>query len=209
MSRDMMGAFELYQPDTVENAVELLGRFGEDGWALAGGNDSLDWFKDRIKRPKYVVDISGISRAQGHSRDRRRRSRDRRAHDAHGNRAQRGHQRPLQAARGRRTARREPADQKLRHDRRQRLPRHALLVLPLRRGLLSRGRQPLLRGHARRPEPRALPLGRGPLHRGDARRIRRPRSSRSTRRWWCSGRRARARCRPRSSSSARTSTSSG
>jgi len=39
MSRDMMGAFELYQPDTVEGAVDLLGRFGEEGWALAGGNE--------------------------------------------------------------------------------------------------------------------------------------------------------------------------
>jgi xanthine dehydrogenase YagS FAD-binding subunit len=65
MSRDMMAAFELYQPDTVETAVELLGRFGEDGWALAGGNDSLDWFKDRVRRPKYVVDISGISALKG------------------------------------------------------------------------------------------------------------------------------------------------
>ena len=65
MSRDMMGAFELYQPDSVEGAVELLGRFGADGWALAGGNDSLDWFKDRIKRPKYVVDLSGIGALRG------------------------------------------------------------------------------------------------------------------------------------------------
>jgi xanthine dehydrogenase YagS FAD-binding subunit len=61
----MMGAFELYQPDTVEGAVELLGRFGADGWALAGGNDSLDWFKDRVKRPKYVVDLTGIEALQG------------------------------------------------------------------------------------------------------------------------------------------------
>ncbi|GIT14368.1 MAG: hypothetical protein CM1200mP36_01240 [Gammaproteobacteria bacterium] len=42
MSKDMMRAFELYQPDSMENAVELLGRFGPDGWALAGGNDTLD-----------------------------------------------------------------------------------------------------------------------------------------------------------------------
>jgi xanthine dehydrogenase YagS FAD-binding subunit len=61
----MMPAFELYQPDTVESAVELLGKFGEDGWALAGGNDSLDWFKDRVKRPKYVVDLGGISALKG------------------------------------------------------------------------------------------------------------------------------------------------
>lgn len=65
MSKDMMAAFELYQPDTVEGAVELLERFGEDGWALAGGNDSLDWFKDRIKRPKYVVDLTGITALKG------------------------------------------------------------------------------------------------------------------------------------------------
>ena len=65
MSRDMMSAFELYQPDTVEGAVELLGRFGEEGWALAGGNDSFDWFKDRVKRPKYVVDLGGIAALKG------------------------------------------------------------------------------------------------------------------------------------------------
>ena len=65
MSRDMMSAFELYQPDTVEGAVDLLGRFGEEGWALAGGNDSFDWFKDRVKRPKYVVDLGGIAALKG------------------------------------------------------------------------------------------------------------------------------------------------
>jgi xanthine dehydrogenase YagS FAD-binding subunit len=60
-----MAAFELYQPDTVKGAVDLLGKFGKDGWAVAGGNDSLDWFKDRIKRPKYVVDLSGIGELKG------------------------------------------------------------------------------------------------------------------------------------------------
>ena len=65
MSRDMMSAFELYQPDSVEGAVELLSKFGKDGWALAGGNDSFDWFKDRIKRPKYVVDLGGIAALKG------------------------------------------------------------------------------------------------------------------------------------------------
>ncbi len=65
MARDMMAAFELYQPDTVEGALELLGRFGKEGWALAGGNDSLDWFKDRVKRPRYVVDLTGIESMRG------------------------------------------------------------------------------------------------------------------------------------------------
>jgi xanthine dehydrogenase YagS FAD-binding subunit len=49
----------------VEGAVQLLSKFGKDGWALAGGNDSFDWFKDRIKRPKYVVDLGGIAALKG------------------------------------------------------------------------------------------------------------------------------------------------
>src|SRR5690606_22380844 len=65
MAKDMMPGFELYQPDTLDGAVELLERFGEDGWALAGGNDSLDWFKDRVKRPRYVVDLTAIEGLRG------------------------------------------------------------------------------------------------------------------------------------------------
>ena len=65
MSKDMMRAFELYQPDSVEGAVELLGRFGTEGWALAGGNDTLDWFKDRAKYAANVVDLSGVEGLSG------------------------------------------------------------------------------------------------------------------------------------------------
>jgi len=65
MSRDMMANFELYQPDSVDNAVDLLGRFGEDGWAMAGGHDTLDWFKDRAKYAANVVDLSGIAELSG------------------------------------------------------------------------------------------------------------------------------------------------
>jgi xanthine dehydrogenase YagS FAD-binding subunit len=32
---------------------------------MAGGNDSLSWFKERIKRPKAVIDISGIVALNG------------------------------------------------------------------------------------------------------------------------------------------------
>lgn len=65
MSKDMMAGFELYQPDTIDGAVDLLSRFGDDGWAVAGGNDSFDWFKDRVKRPRYVVDLTGIAQLRG------------------------------------------------------------------------------------------------------------------------------------------------
>jgi xanthine dehydrogenase YagS FAD-binding subunit len=65
MAKDMMSAFELYQPADLGNALDLAKRFGEDGWLLAGGNDSLDWFKDRVKQPKAVIDISGIAELKG------------------------------------------------------------------------------------------------------------------------------------------------
>ena len=65
MSKDMMPHFELYQPDSVDTALDLLGRFGEDGWAMAGGHDTLDWFKDRAKYAANVVDLSGIESLRG------------------------------------------------------------------------------------------------------------------------------------------------
>jgi xanthine dehydrogenase YagS FAD-binding subunit len=65
MSKDMMAAFELYQPDSVDGAIDLLEEAGEGGWAMAGGNDSLDWFKDRIKRPERVVDLGALDELRG------------------------------------------------------------------------------------------------------------------------------------------------
>ena len=49
--RDVMPAFELFQPASVEAALELLDRYGSSALVLAGGLDSFDWLKDRIKRP--------------------------------------------------------------------------------------------------------------------------------------------------------------
>ena len=63
--RDVMPAFELFQPSSVADAQKLLAQHGADGWALAGGMDSLDWLKDRIKKPKAVVDLSGIEELKG------------------------------------------------------------------------------------------------------------------------------------------------
>ena len=58
--RDMIPAFELFQPTTVDDALELLDEHREQAWVLAGGLDSFDWFKDRVKRPSAVVDLGGI-----------------------------------------------------------------------------------------------------------------------------------------------------
>ena len=65
MPRDMMPDFELLQPTTVADALSLADRHGKDAWLLAGGNDSLAWFKDRVKRPKVVIDLSGIAELKG------------------------------------------------------------------------------------------------------------------------------------------------
>ncbi len=63
--RDVMPAFELLQPDSIAEAQSLLEQNGSDGWVLAGGLDSFDWLKDRIKRPKTVVDLSGVEELRG------------------------------------------------------------------------------------------------------------------------------------------------
>jgi len=48
--RDVMAAFELFQPVSVDDAQKLLEQHGPDAWVLAGGLDSFDWLKDRIKK---------------------------------------------------------------------------------------------------------------------------------------------------------------
>src|ERR1700680_4842450 len=63
--RDVMPAFELYQPSSVADAQKLLEQHGPDAWVLAGGLDSFDWLKDRIKRPKAVVDLSQVKQLRG------------------------------------------------------------------------------------------------------------------------------------------------
>ncbi len=63
--RDVMPVFELLQPTSVDEALTLLERYGNDGWVLAGGMDSMDWLKDRIKRPVAVVDLSGVAELKG------------------------------------------------------------------------------------------------------------------------------------------------
>ena len=63
--RDVMPAFELFQPASVADALALLDRHGRDAWVLAGGLDSFDWLKERVKRPSYVIDLSGVAELKG------------------------------------------------------------------------------------------------------------------------------------------------
>jgi xanthine dehydrogenase YagS FAD-binding subunit len=61
---DVMPAFELFQPASIGDALTLLNRY-QDAWVMAGGLDSFDWLKDRIKRPSVVVDLSQVQELRG------------------------------------------------------------------------------------------------------------------------------------------------
>ncbi len=63
--RDVIPKFDLYQPTTIEAAADLLDEHRSEAWVLAGGLDSFDWFKDRIKRPTAVIDLGGIPEMTG------------------------------------------------------------------------------------------------------------------------------------------------
>jgi xanthine dehydrogenase YagS FAD-binding subunit len=63
--RDVMPAFDLLQPSSAAEAQKLLEQYGSDAWVMAGGLDSFDWLKDRIKKPKVLVDLSGVDELKG------------------------------------------------------------------------------------------------------------------------------------------------
>jgi xanthine dehydrogenase YagS FAD-binding subunit len=62
---DVIPAFELFQPESTGDVLSLLTRYGSDAWIMAGGMDSFDWLKDRIKRPSVVIDLSRVQDLRG------------------------------------------------------------------------------------------------------------------------------------------------
>jgi xanthine dehydrogenase YagS FAD-binding subunit len=63
--KDSISGFELHQPTDLSDALALLDRLGPEAWVLAGGYDSLDWFKDRTRSPSAVVDLEGVAELRG------------------------------------------------------------------------------------------------------------------------------------------------
>ena len=160
--RDVMPAFELFQPASIEDAQAVLDRYGAGALVLAGGLDSFDWLKDRIKRPQALVDLAGIPELKG-IRPWQDGLENRRDDHAHRGRTPSGRARAVcHPARGGGSGR-VAADSQPGHDRRQRLAGHTVLVLPRRVALLSRRRQHLLCRHPRGDQPRARHPGRRPL----------------------------------------------
>jgi xanthine dehydrogenase YagS FAD-binding subunit len=62
---DVIPPFQLFQPSSIDDALELLDARGEEALVLAGGMDSFDWLKDRTKRTSAVVELSQIGELHG------------------------------------------------------------------------------------------------------------------------------------------------
>lgn len=52
--------FDYLKPESMEEALDLLDKYGEDGEILAGGTDLFPDARGRIKEPSHVIDIKGI-----------------------------------------------------------------------------------------------------------------------------------------------------
>ncbi len=63
--RDIMPAFELFQPASIDEALSLLDEHRADAWVMAGGLDTFDWLKDRTKRTNVVIDLSQVAELAG------------------------------------------------------------------------------------------------------------------------------------------------
>jgi carbon-monoxide dehydrogenase medium subunit len=59
------GKFDYHKPDSVDEAIALLGRFGEDAKILAGGHSLVPMMKLRLAEPANLIDVNGINDLKG------------------------------------------------------------------------------------------------------------------------------------------------
>jgi CO/xanthine dehydrogenase FAD-binding subunit len=59
-----MQDLQYLRPKTLEDALDLLDRFGKEAKILAGGTDIIIALKDKAIRCKYIIDIKGIKDMQ-------------------------------------------------------------------------------------------------------------------------------------------------
>lgn len=63
------GAFEYHRPGSIDDAVALLARFGDEGKVLAGGHSLVPMMKLRLAEPAHLVDIGAIGDLKGIRQD--------------------------------------------------------------------------------------------------------------------------------------------
>lgn len=61
--------FELHAPRTVQEALELLDRFGPDAMIIAGGTDLLPNMKQGLRCPRHLVSLGDVGELTGISLD--------------------------------------------------------------------------------------------------------------------------------------------
>lgn len=59
------GTFDYHRPATIDDAVGLLTKLGEDANILAGGHSLIPLMKTRLASPEHLVDLSGIGGLKG------------------------------------------------------------------------------------------------------------------------------------------------
>ena len=57
--------FEYFAPRTVDEAVGLLARYGDDAKVLAGGQSLIPMMKLRVASPRYLIDVNRIDSLTG------------------------------------------------------------------------------------------------------------------------------------------------
>ncbi|MEJ7900298.1 MAG: FAD binding domain-containing protein, partial [Thermomicrobiales bacterium] len=53
--------FSYHRPTSIDDALTMLGQFGDTGKVLAGGHSLLPVMKLRLAQPEHLIDITGIA----------------------------------------------------------------------------------------------------------------------------------------------------
>ncbi len=61
--------FEIYRPKTIDDALEFLSKHGEEAKPLAGGTELLIHLRNRVIKPKYLLDLSSLKNELSYVRE--------------------------------------------------------------------------------------------------------------------------------------------
>lgn len=61
MSIKFIKEFEYFAPETVEEALELLAKYGSEAKLVSGGTDLIPKMKAQVAAPKYLISTKGIA----------------------------------------------------------------------------------------------------------------------------------------------------
>ncbi len=59
------GNFEYYKPDSIDGALSILTKWGDDARVIAGGHSLIPVMKQRLTEINHLVDLGGISELRG------------------------------------------------------------------------------------------------------------------------------------------------